>query len=200
MSINDLSEDERRLWDLCVPKTKDWYFSDCPVVRTTTVELQQAWKKACKITDLKTVELAIQAQARARRKEREQGRKPAQPKMISAWLNAGRWSLEIASDEPREKRELGKCHCGQEVHGPSFDKCTEHLGRDDKGRLQGWEANMMRDFYQRYPGIKKYNRGQLIAFSKKMMRRIGLYKKPVVWKIIGKCNTGNKNILLPKDK
>lgn len=172
MSINNLNEDERKLWDLCVPKTKDWHYSDCPVVRTTTVELQQAWKKACKITDLKTVELAIQAQARARRKERETGRKPAQPKMISAWLNAGRWSLEIASEETRKPKNTRYCQCGQPVHGPDYDKCTGCLPFEN-GKITGNLADELRDYYLKHPEIKNYTRDQHIASIRKNLALIG---------------------------
>lgn len=138
------------LLELATTKKLGWQQSECPVVRTTRKETEPAWREALKYSRLpedelfKKCELAIQAQALFRRDDRASGGKPPQPKMLSAWLRAGRWEESIGSHaELKERAKLVICDepgCTYPVHGPKFSKCTDHEGRK-RGVLLSNELN-----------------------------------------------------------
>lgn len=173
MSIHDLNEEERRLWELAIPKTGNWQNSNCPVVRTSTIELQEAWKTAKKKgATVEKCELASQAQARDRKKRRDTGKFVEQPKQIESWLRKGRWDMEIPAENSIIETCNRLCHCGLPVHGPNFDKCTTHLGYEN-GKLVGILADELREYYKTHPEIKGFNREQHINFIRQRLSRIG---------------------------
>ncbi len=135
----------RQLMDLATTRKMGWENSDCPVLRTTTIETTKAWQTALKYTKLteaelyEKCELAIQAQARFRRDSRKSRRRNAQPKMLSAWLNAGRWEEEIESHaELKDKTQTKICtNCKtNETIGPHYSTCPacwdEKYGRNTR--------------------------------------------------------------------
>jgi len=150
-----------QLIELAIAKGKNWRDSDCPVVRTYRKETEPAWKDALsysKLTEDQLFEkcrLAIQAQSIFRRDERSSGGKPAQPKMLSAWLRAGRWEEEIPSHaDLKQKYESKFCFCGRETHGPKFSFCAEHLQLDEHGRFRDvLMAPEIREYYRKHPEI-----------------------------------------------
>ena len=176
MTENDYVENLRML---SVAKSSGWQYSDCPVVRTTTIETSKAWKQVVRETGedeaklYKKCELAIQAQARSRREDRERGQKPPQPKMLSAWLRAGRWDEQIESHVDRKSQKLSKClYCDREVHGPNFDRCQYHLGVDEKGRLTHSFADEMRDYARRHPEVLKLKGKEAVEWIKDKLSRM----------------------------
>lgn len=131
-----IEEEIEFIWSLAVPKGKEWQRKDCPIVRSNKGDLRKAWEKARKITDIKTVELAVQAQAIGRRTDRQAGNFVPQPKMVGSWLREERWADEIIP--PEQKREVisAVCQCGKPALGPQIGKCPECLKRTDEGQLQ----------------------------------------------------------------
>jgi len=127
----------QKLRDLSTTKSKGWQQSDCPVVRTSTIETGKAWKSVLAETKEDEVKLynkcesAIYAQARYRRDARQSMQHVAQPKMLSAWIRAGRWEDQIEShSELKEKAVASACSepgCNNPSHGTRYTKCAEHL-------------------------------------------------------------------------
>lgn len=131
-----IEEEIEFIWNLAVPKGKEWQRKDCPAVRGSRGDLRKAWEKARKLTDLKTIELAMQAQAIGRKRDRESGSKIPQPVLIGRWLREERWADEIIP--PEQKREIisAVCQCGKPALGPQIGKCPECLQRTDNDQLQ----------------------------------------------------------------
>lgn len=128
-----------QLRQLATTKKTGWQQSDCPVVRTSTIETQKAWDQVKKLVKeseaelYKKCELAIEAQARYRKEDRATGGHVAQPKMLSSWLRMGRWDEDIPSHaELKQKIEVNICSmpdCNSPVHGPKFELCDYHYCR-----------------------------------------------------------------------
>lgn len=93
------------------------------------------------------------AEARQRRMDREKKIKVSQPVGATVWLNDERWNNGVEAERTETKTDKRKCKCGQETHGPKYDQCIECMGKDENGRLKGWEADSMRDYYKRHPEI-----------------------------------------------
>lgn len=160
----------QKLRELAVTKKAGWQQSNCPVVRTTTIETQKAWKSVCGKDEAglyKKCELAIEAQTRYRRDDRAANGHVPQPKMLSSWLRSGRWEEEIGSHaEIKERAKLALCACGKPVHGPKYTQCIDCLGKD------GPFFEDMRRFY-RDNELGNKSRAELIALTKKLVSKIG---------------------------
>jgi hypothetical protein len=130
MNTEELTEEEEIdiLWHLAVPAgSTGWRTSNCPVVRTTTKKVRGALRTAKKSIEwkgLKACELAIQAQAIFRRKERQGNNFVPQPVGLSVWLNEERWTMML-EEEHKEETKARICACGAETHGPKFPQCID---------------------------------------------------------------------------
>lgn len=138
-----MTDEIEKLWSLAVPKGKEWQRKDCPVVRSNMGDLRKAWEKASKLTDLKEVELAIQAQALARKADRSSGGFVPQPKMIGSWLREERWRDEIVPPEKKLETVSSVCSCGREALGPSIGRCANCLKRTDEDEMQEYRRKSM---------------------------------------------------------
>lgn len=149
-----MSEDEEveYIWNLATGRGQGWQKKDNPCVQTNKGDLRRAWKTAKKRVDTKTVELAMQAQARSRRADRSAGGFVPQPKGIGVWMRAEGWDDMIEPAEQKTNKEVNHCKCGKETHGPNFPECADCMGFKD-GKMIGWEAAMMRDYFRRHPEI-----------------------------------------------
>ena len=144
------------LWGLALGKKSGWQYSDYPVVKDKLPKFAEAWKKSKKKTQYKTgnsitvkmVEQYWIAESRQRRTDRERKVKVSQPVGATVWLNDERWNNGVEAETQEIKREANKCHCGKDVHGPSFKECTECMNFED-GKLKGWEAEKMRDYFKK---------------------------------------------------
>ena len=167
-----MSEDEEIVFLLSLAVkygSTGWKDSNCPIVTATTKVVRAALKTAKKSVEWKGIthcELALQAQARYRRKDRASGSHPAQPVGIAVWLNQERWTLMCEPEEAKEVRASNKCQCGQDVHGPRYTECTYHLNFKD-GRMVGGEE--LRQYYKGHPEIKTFNKQQSIQFIKQKL-------------------------------
>lgn len=91
------------------------------------------------------------------------------------WIFNKGWNDEIPSiSEIKETHAPGaKCiHCGEEVHGPRFNVCTEHVSITPDGKLNSNCADELRDYYRRHPEIHKFGKKEAIQFIKSAMRTI----------------------------
>ena len=138
-----MDEEIEKLWSLAVPKGNEWQRKDCPIVRSNKGDLRKAWEKARKIVDLKTVELAIQAQAIGRRRDRQSGGYVPQPKMIGSWLREERWADEIIPPETKRETISATCPCGKPALGEQIGKCPECLKRTDEHEIQEHRRRVM---------------------------------------------------------
>jgi len=165
-------EELEHLWNLAVPKGKGWQQSDCPVLRADRGDVETVWKKLS--VDVKTIELAIHAQARFRRDSRSAGDFVPQPKLLASWLRKKRWLDPIESHaELKQKQQLRICQypvCNNPVHGPHFNRCTTHLNMTDTGKLTHSYAEEMRNYYKEHEEIKNYGRKECIDFMKRAFR------------------------------
>ena len=172
-----------RLMEIACTKKTGWQDSDCPVVRTSTIETTKGWKVALGFTK-ETEEklytkcvLAIEAQARFRREERltaqnGRGKYPVQPKMLSSWLRNGRWEEMIGShSDLKEKIAATKCKCGRNVIGPGFDKC-DNCEPFENGKLTGLLTNEMRTFYQAHPETHTMTHIEVMRWTEKTTGKI----------------------------
>lgn len=89
------------------------------------------------------------------------------------WINQIGWDDEIPQlEQDREVTVGSKCFCGLPVHGPRFDKCTNHLSFKD-GKLTGGLSEELRDYYRKHPEIRNFTREQSINFVRQNISKIG---------------------------
>jgi len=58
--------------------------------------------------------------------------------LISTFLNQEYYNRQIGSTaELKEKQQLKKCtECNNDVHGPMFDKCSDHIPNAHRGYMK----------------------------------------------------------------
>ena len=81
---------------------------------------------------MKKIEIALGRQERFRAQQRKNNQFVPQPILVTAWLNKKRWLNDIVLEGEDEKPEVKsrKCDypgCTDDVHGPSFKQCAQHL-------------------------------------------------------------------------
>ena len=107
---------------------------------------RSAWEKRVNDDEdlVKKITLALEAQKRYRRFAENNGEFVPPWKHPSTWLNQECWLDEIPSTQQIvEKKKLATCSiagCTNEIHGPKFKTCAEHIEPTVIGKdlLQAW--------------------------------------------------------------
>lgn len=191
-----LDEEIHYLWTKVIPgKSSGWQNSNFPVIQDSSAGFKRAWKKARtqkrlsnnEAVTVQMIELQWQAEARARKHDRESRIFVPQPVGASAYCNQCRWDIFIIPTD-KIKAEARKCRCGRDTLGPKLPECDHCITFDEQGRFK---TNMMgrtelgtpifrnncaeqlREYYQAHPEIKMFNREQAVNFIKQKMKKIG---------------------------
>lgn len=145
-----------RLYYRARTKSQIWGFA----WRESPKTLENHWDKHTKgMTEEEKLELLkacfLSADAQEKyRKEEMKHKALFRPKGIAPWFSSGGWGDGIDDEGTlKEDRVFKLCKCGKETHGPTFTECADCLGKDKNGRLKGWEAEKMREYYKKHPEI-----------------------------------------------
>lgn len=127
-----------RLLQLSCTKKAGWRQDNSPVVRGDRGDIENAWIKLTKAKVehqrdalMKQIEVAIEGQREFRRQERAAGEHPAQPILISVFLNKKRFLDEVVLNGEKEKPVAEKRYCAdpeceEEVVVRGYKLCFLH--------------------------------------------------------------------------